>query len=73
MKQPTDTVRNDTSRLKVRRGRIRSKSRLTSGGLVTANKQDSIVAVVHECFSEGGDSILSAFSWEHLRAKLQDN
>ena len=30
-------------------------------------------AVVHGCFSEGGDSILSAFSWEALRVKLQDN
>ena len=28
-----------------------------------ANKRDSRVAVVHaECFSDGGDSILSAFS-----------
>ena len=38
-----------------------------------ANKRDSRVAVVHGCFSEGGDSILSAFSWEPLPAKLQDN
>ena len=38
-----------------------------------ANERNSIVAVVNECFSEGGDSILSAFSWEPLRAKLQDN
>ena len=37
---------------------------------MTANERDSIVAVVHGCFSEGGDSILSAFSWEPLRAKL---
>ena len=40
---------------------------------MTANERDSIVAVVHGCFSEGGDSILSAFYWELLRAKLQDN
>ena len=41
---------------------------------MTANEpRDSIVAVVHGCFSEGGDSILSTFSWEPLRAKLQDN
>ena len=42
------------------------------GLLVTANERDSRVAVVHGCFSEGDDSILSTFSWEPLRAKLQD-
>ena len=75
MRQPTDTARSDTkvSRLKARQAGIRSKSRLTSGGLVTANERDSRVAVVHGCLPEGGDSILSAFSWEPLRAKLQDN
>ena len=31
---------------------------------MTANERDSGVAVVHRCFSEGGDSMLSAFSWE---------
>ena len=40
---------------------------------MTANERDSIVDVVHGCFSEGGESILSAFSWESLRTKLQDN
>ena len=41
---------------------------------MTANERDPRVAVVHGCpHSEGGDSILSAFSWEPLRAKLQDN
>ena len=40
---------------------------------MTANERDSRVAVVHGCFPEGDDSILSAFSWEPLRAKLQDN
>ena len=38
-----------------------------------ANELDSRVAVVNRCFSEGGDSILSAFSWEFLPVKLQDN
>ena len=38
-----------------------------------ANERDPRFTVVHGCFSEGGDSILSAFSWEALRVKLQDN
>ena len=38
-----------------------------------ANERGSRVAVVHRCFSEEGDSILSAFSSESLPAKLQDN
>ena len=38
-----------------------------------ANERDSRVAVVHGCFSEGSDSTASAFSWEPLPAKLQDN
>ena len=37
------------------------------------NERDLKVAVVHGCFSEGGDSIVSAFSWEPLPVKLQDN
>ena len=37
---------------------------------MTANERDLSVAVVHGCHSEGGGSILSAFSWEALRAKL---
>ena len=36
------------------------------------NEQDSGVEVVHGCLTEGGDSILSVFSWEPLRTKLQD-
>ena len=40
---------------------------------MTANELDSRVAVVHGCFSERGDSVSSAFSWEPLLAKLQDN
>ena len=39
---------------------------------MTANERGSGVDVVHECFPERGDSILSVFSWEPLRAKLQD-
>ena len=38
-----------------------------------ANERDSTVAVVHGCFPEGGDFILSTFSREPLPAKLQDN
>ena len=38
-----------------------------------ATERDLRVAVVHGCFPEGGDSILSAFSRESLPAKLQDN
>ena len=39
---------------------------------MTANERDSMVAVVHECFSEGGDSIfkrllLGAFASEAAR------
>ena len=40
---------------------------------MSVSERDLRVAVVHGCFPEGGDSILSAFSWEALRAKLQDN
>ena len=46
----------------------RSKSRLTCGGLVMANERDLRVAV-----PEGSDYIVSAFSWEPLQGKLQDN
>ena len=35
-----------------------------------ANERDSRVAVVHACFPEGCDYILSAFFWEPLPAKL---
>ena len=38
-----------------------------------ANKRDSTFAVVHGCFPEGGDSILSTFSRGPLPANLQDN
>ena len=37
------------------------------------NERDSRVAVVHGCFPEDGDSILSAFSREPLPVKLQNN
>ena len=40
---------------------------------MSASERDLRVAVVHWCFSEGGDSVLSVFSWEALRAKPQDN
>ena len=40
---------------------------------MTANELDLRVAVVHGCFSERGDSILSVSSWELLLAKLRDN
>ena len=40
---------------------------------MTVNELDSRVGVVHRCFSERDDFILSVFSWEPLRAKLQDN
>ena len=40
---------------------------------MSASERDLRVAVVHGCHSEGGDSILSVFSWEPLRAKLQEN
>ena len=39
---------------------------------MTPNERDLIIDVVHGCFLEGDGSILSAFSWEPLRAKLQD-
>ena len=38
-----------------------------------ANEQDSRVDVVHGCFPEGGDFILSVISWNPLPVKLQDN
>ena len=38
-----------------------------------ANERDLRVAVVHGCYTKGGDSILRAFTWEPLLAKLQDN
>ena len=38
-----------------------------------ANELDSRVADVYGCFPEGSDSIVSAFSWVPLPAKLQDN
>ena len=40
---------------------------------MVAKERDSRVAVVHGCFSEIGDSILSVFSWEPLQGKLRDN
>ena len=37
---------------------------------MTANKQVSRDAVVHGCFSEGGDFILNIFYWESKLASL---
>ena len=42
-------------------GKIRSKSRLTFGGLETLKEHDSEIDVVQGRFTEGGDSILGAF------------
>ena len=55
---------------KKRQGRIRLNCTLTYGGLENANGRHSGVDVAHRCFPEGGDSILSVFSWDPLRAKL---
>ena len=38
-----------------------------------ANERDSRVAVVHGCFPEGDNSIVSVFSWQPLPAELQEN
>ena len=40
---------------------------------MTANERDSGIDVVHECFPEGDDSMISVVSWDPLPAKLQDN
>ena len=45
---------------------------LTCGGLERVNKCNLIVVVVHRYFAEGGDSIVSVFFGELLRAKLPD-
>ena len=42
-------------------------------GLVTGNERDSGVAVVHGCFSDGGDSILRVFSSEPLQGIMFTN
>ena len=36
---------------------------------MTANKRDSGVNIVHGCFPEKGNSIVSVFFWEPLPAK----
>ena len=75
MRQPTDTTSKDTScKLKSDGAELDGKVGLRGcSGLVAAIDQDSRVAVVHGCFSKEGDFILSDFSWEPLRVKLQDN
>ena len=52
------------------RGRIRLKCTLASWWMQRSPR--SGINVVQKCFSEGGDSILSFFPWEPLRARLQD-
>ena len=77
-KEPTDTTSNGTSpwlkeALCNSAGqKFDSRSKLTCGGLETANERDLGVEVVHGCLAEGGDSILRVFSWELLKMKLQD-
>ena len=72
MRQRTDTAGNQPMALAVDLSKPLEKgggaelnylkSTLTCGGLVTVNELDSRVAIVHRCFSERGDSILSVFS-----------
>ena len=52
--------------------KIRLESKLTCGGQEKMNELDSGVEVVCGCLTEGGNSILGAFFYEPLRAKLQD-
>ena len=40
------------------------------GGQETAKELESEIEIVHGCFMEGGDSILSVFDGELLRVKL---
>ena len=42
------------------------------GSQETAKEFDSGIEMVHGCFTEGGDSILSVFGGELLRVKLQN-
>ena len=51
---------------------MRSRSKLTCGGLETTKERDLGVEVVRGCLAEGDDSILRVFSWELLKLKLQD-
>ena len=39
---------------------------------MTGNERDSEDNVVHDCFPESVDSILSVFCWESLRVNQQD-
>ena len=77
MRQSSDIAGNGTGRSLEKGGgpKLDRKVGLSAAAwyMVTENERDSRVAVVHGCFSEGGDSILSVFSWEPLRAKLQVN
>ena len=67
--EPTDTASKSTSHgqkktLYGSQGKIRSKGRLMFGGLVMVKEQDSEVAVVHRCFTDGGDSILAPLAMD---------
>ena len=69
--EPTDTASKSTSHghkvlYKCGGDKIKSKSRLPFGGLVTVKEQDSDVTIVHGCFTEGGDSIPGDFSCKPL-------
>ena len=52
------------------RRKLRSTGRLTLGGSKATKEQRSGFEVVHDCFTEGGDSVVGVFSLELLRAKL---
>ena len=43
---------------------------LTLGGSKATKEQRSGFEVVHDCFTEGGDSVVGVFCLELLRAKL---
>ena len=73
--QPTDTAGyapgRDQSKLLQEDSRAEwDKCTLAYGDVVNAKGRHSGVGVTHRCFPEGGDSILSIFSWEPLQAKL---
>ena len=48
----------------------RSTGRLTLGGSKATKEQRSGFEVVHDCFTEEGDSVVGVFCLELLRAKL---
>ena len=56
--------------LEVCRRKWRSTGRFTLGGSKATKEQRSGFEVVHDCFTEGGDSVVGVFCLELLRAKL---